>query len=151
MLRFNGKIYQPQDNLRHQQFGHWVKLKGISSANRSAQSFKKLLCDKTWSYFSHHIPLPTQACFMLLCKLPVIWSHSTIYQSAVFGDHFYLVYTVLIVKNRFLFLLCCKYDSIGSCKKNDDHWLDLTKMMEVKTQVTLYYRDNLPLQQLFCK
>ena len=90
-------------------------------------------------------------CFMLLCKLPVIWSHSTIYQSTVFGDHFYLVYTVLIVKNRFLFLLCCKYDSIGSCKKNDDHWLDLTKMIEVKTQVTLYYRDNLPLQQLFSK
>ena len=39
-LHVNGKIYRPQDNLRHQQFGHWVKLKGNSSANRSAQSFK---------------------------------------------------------------------------------------------------------------
>ena len=70
---------------------------------------------------------------MLLYKLPVIWPHSTIYESAVFGDHLYLVYTVLIVKNRFLFLLCCKYDSIGSCKKDGSHWLDFTKL-EVQIQ-----------------
>lgn len=52
--------------------------------------------------------------------LPIIWPHSTVYHTHVLRDHFYLVYTVLIIQNGLLFLFCCKHHSICSWNTHTD-------------------------------
>ena len=51
-------------------------------------------------------------------SIPIVWSHSTVNHTNIFGYHFDFVDCAVIVENRFLFLLSSKDNSIGGLRHN---------------------------------
>lgn len=52
---------------------------------------------------------------------PVVRSHATVHHADVFRDRLHFMNTLLIIQNGFLFLLCCKDNSIGRWKQGEHH------------------------------
>ena len=51
-------------------------------------------------------------------SIPIVWSHSTVNHTNIFGYHFHFVDCAVIIENRFLFLLSSKDNSIGGLRNN---------------------------------
>ena len=51
-------------------------------------------------------------------SIPIVWSHSTVNHTNIFGNHFHFVDCAVVVQNRFLFLLSSKDNSIGGLRNN---------------------------------
>ena len=51
-------------------------------------------------------------------SIPIVWSHSTVNHTNIFGYHFHFVDCAVVIENRFLFLLSSKDNSIGGLRNN---------------------------------